>query len=193
MFGFFKGKKELTLPLFVNGYFLELLVKIIDSEFELLKKDIRDYSSIEMTDNELLFEFYLMLVYLSGRSLSLIKGFDSRSLDFIMIMDKIFQEKFGKIRLNNRWLDQERGEALSDMFNYYKNKSDAYKELEIQYHNNQIDKTIFNKGVCQIFFSLESESIDDKLVEIMGELHKGSFMYIYKKLSVFAKEYQLVD
>ncbi len=77
------------------------------------------------------------------------------------------------------------------MFNYYKNKSTAYREAELSYHNSTIDKDELSKQICKIFFSIENDDINDQLVKIMGEIHKGGFIFLYEKLNHFSKEYKL--
>ena len=101
------------------------------------------------------------------------------------------QEKFTNLKLNQKWLDKERGVVLNDMFNYYKNKSTVYREAELSYHNGQIDKDELSKQICKIFFSIENDDVDAHLITVMGEIHKGGFMFLYEKLSNYAKEYKL--
>ncbi len=185
-------KKKITLELFVKEHFLPLIKEATESELDLLYEDISKVSNLQIEKNILSFELFLLFVYLSGRGLSTINGFDfNTGVKFNTLIDKTMQEKFTNLKLNQKWLDKERGVVLSDMFNYYKNKSTAYREAELSYHNGQIDKDELSKQICKIFFSIENDDVDAHLITVMGEIHKGGFMFLYEKLSNYAKEYKL--
>jgi len=185
-------KKKITLELFVKEHFVPLIDEMINSELDLLEKDVSENSSIKIEKNILHFEVFLLFSYLSGRGLSAISGFDMNvGVKFSTLLDEIMQKKFVNLKLNKKWLDEERGAVLSDMFNYYKNKSTAYREAELSYHNSTIDKDELSKQICKIFFSIENDDINDQLVKIMGEIHKGGFIFLYEKLNHFSKEYKL--
>lgn len=185
-------KKKITLELFVKAHFVPLIDEMINSELDLLKKDVSENSNIKIEKNIFHFELFLLFSYLSGRGLSTISGFDRNvGVKFSTLLDEIMQKKFENLKLNEKWLDKEQEIILSDMFNYYKNKSTAYREAELSYHNNAINKDELSNQICKIFFSLENDDINDQLVKVMGELHKGGFMFLYEKLNNFSKEYKL--
>ena len=185
-------KKKITLELFVKEHFVPLIDEMINSELDLLEMDVSKNSSIKIEKNILHFELFLLFSYLSGRGLSAISGFDMNvGVEFSTLLDEIMQKRFSKLKLNEKWLDKERGVVLSDMFNYYKNKSAAYREAELSYHNNTIDKDELSKQVCKIFFSIENNDINDKLENVIGEIHKGGFMILYQKLNDFSRKYKL--
>ena len=186
-------KKKIKLELFVKEYFLPLIDEIMESELDLLEGDITKYSNIIISKNALRFELFLLFVYLSGRGLSTINGFNfDTAVNFPVLINDAMQEKFDKIKLNRKWLAEDQENLLNPILNYYKNKATAYHEAEISYHNNQIDKDELSRKIYIIFFSVENSKIKDGLAKIIGEIHKGSFFFLYEKLSDFSKEYRLI-
>lgn len=170
---------------------------MVENEADLLQEDInKNNPPIRFDKDQTRFEIFLLFLNASGRSLSQIKGlnksFSETVLKFPLIIDEVFSKRFANIKLNPQWLDKERGIVLTDTFNYYKNKMDAYHKVELLYNKNEISKDDLHKKVSEIFFSLDAEKINDSLTTAIGELHKGGFIFLFQKLSIFSKKYQAI-
>lgn len=191
-------KKVMTIEDFVNTNYLPFINDILVKEFDSLQFNIANNSSFEVEPKSLLFELYILLFYLSGRGLSTIKGFevDNKGLYNMQRLDELTDQgiikTFPNFKLNKKWINEDEDNPLIDeLSNYRKYKSKAYRKYELSFYNNEINEDELRKQICKIFFSIENDEVDVNLIRIMGELHEKCFMYIFRSLIKFSKEYKL--
>lgn len=174
-------KKVMGIDEFVNINYLPFINEVVLKEFKnvmetIIKDGIPDRTDIEINPQNVLFELYILLFYLSGRGLSKIKGFENTPspnlLKLMFMQNEFLKEKFKDYKLNEKWLDKE---YSSGLMNYQKNKSNAYRNIELSFHRGVIDENEFKKQICKTFFSTENDDIDASLIEIICDLHREQF------------------
>lgn len=188
--GFFTSKKEIKIEDFLNGYYIPLVDNLINSELDLIQKDIFNNSNVKIEKNVLYFELFVLLTHLSGRGLTKIDGLFKKPSIFTNLLNEVMEKKFTNINLNKKWLSLEK-HPLGDMFDYYKNKINAYQKTEIDYHNDEIDKGNLRITVSSIFLSIEKNEINNKLADVIGEIHEGGFVYLFNQINNYSKEYKI--
>jgi hypothetical protein len=111
------------------------------------------------------------------------------------IIDEYLSANFADIELNPKLLyGKEDSLAFSDQLLYYRNKVDGYHKFEKLYHQDKIRKEDFPFIISGIFFAhiCDFNSINEPLAVAIGELHKGSLIYLNQRLSSLAKTYQII-
>lgn len=190
-------KKVMGVEEFIKINYLPFINEIVLKEFKnvmeaIIMDGISDRTDLEIEPNKVLFELYILSFYLSGRGLSKIRGFENiTSPNIIKVSfaeNEFLKGKFIDYKLDNKWLDKE---YSSEFMNYRKNKNNTYRNIELSFHHGDIDENEFKKQICKTFLSIDDDNIDTGLIEIIGNLHKKQFLYLYQNLLKFSKDYKI--
>lgn len=128
--------------------------------------------------------------------LSQVKGFDERFYgQYAILIEDFISNNFAHVELNPDFLaGREDRLVFSDHWLYMSNKTKKYHHYEQLYLQDKCHKEDFPFMLSMIFFYglCPWDKINKPLGIAIGELHKGSLVYLHQKLAILAKKYQTV-
>jgi len=192
----FNKKEKIGFQIFINRFYLPLIIETVDNQADLLQDEInKNLPPITFSKDQTKFESAILLLKVSGYGLSQVNGIEQFSGQLAQLEDDFLNSNFSNVELNPKLLvDREEHSVFSDRWLYMSNKAKAYAKYEQLYQQDKIRKEDFPFIISSIFFAhfCRFDNVNASLAHAIGELHKGGLIYFHQKLATLANVYQVM-